>query len=359
MTFPFLDEEDPDFAINVKIRPLSIKEGKSRHEEMRSRLDGWCKGLFEITSNPDTSLGPWFKFNIDFLHRTVRDFLLLPDMQSMLKQRLKPGFTAKLLLCKAFLAQLKTTPIVEDLKQSPEAGPFDDLLEDIFCYAREVEMESLDMPEENRVRLLSLLFTILEEAGRVLYDSSSHWRFKSKKNMFLGLAVDRGLQCYTKKKLGASIKLLHAHARPLLDFALRPSDSKYNTAELSPEMIDILLFFGADPNRRYKDSTLWGYFLFQIYSREMPPPTKTELAVLGMLIKHGADLEKEFKFEERLKLERQTGRATDVHRLHAITSKYWTASEMISERFSTEDASFLFSKAPSIPGLFARLAGKY
>lgn len=84
LNYWFLDveEEDPQFALKYEIRPLSEAEIQSRNLEMRKRLNGRCKGLLEVTEleGSDTVM----RYRVDFLHRTVKDFLITKDMERML-----------------------------------------------------------------------------------------------------------------------------------------------------------------------------------------------------------------------------------------------------------------------------------
>jgi len=85
------------------------------------------------------------EYNVEFLHRTVKDFLLEKDILSTLKENAGPEFDPKIALCKTMLAQLKGLPecaftfpneaaltiwiqdIVDDVKHlAEEAGILDD-----------------------------------------------------------------------------------------------------------------------------------------------------------------------------------------------------------------------------------------
>ncbi|OCK82329.1 hypothetical protein K432DRAFT_349202 [Lepidopterella palustris CBS 459.81] len=105
LTFWFLDEEDPDFALTMKTRPLDEEEILLRFEEARRRLDGRCKGLLEITK--DASV---FHFRVDFLHRTVKDWFKTAEMQDLIAKRLDGEFNPHVLVSKAFLAHVKCLP---------------------------------------------------------------------------------------------------------------------------------------------------------------------------------------------------------------------------------------------------------
>ncbi len=71
----FLDdiEDDPNF-FTKQARRVERTELLRMHERMRRQLEGRTKGLIEVVSDQHEDL-PYFQFSVDFLHRTVRDFL--------------------------------------------------------------------------------------------------------------------------------------------------------------------------------------------------------------------------------------------------------------------------------------------
>lgn len=59
-------------------------------ENMVSLISKWCRDLLEITAgqvSSDSRPDPIFQFQVGFLHRTVRDFLITSAMQTNLKTR--------------------------------------------------------------------------------------------------------------------------------------------------------------------------------------------------------------------------------------------------------------------------------
>ncbi|KAL1636911.1 hypothetical protein SLS56_001008 [Neofusicoccum ribis] len=90
--------------------------------ELRRRLDGRCKGLVEVTkakSSHRQLVRPsarklFFTTSIDFLHRTVRDFLLSKDTEYLFDS-LEPGFDIDLTMAKVNLQLIKVAPIGKEL----------------------------------------------------------------------------------------------------------------------------------------------------------------------------------------------------------------------------------------------------
>lgn len=118
MSYWFIDQDDPRLIDKSEFRPSSRDVNNSRLDQMKRRLNACCKGLLEaqvtqpvrstfITEESDRI---FFYLKADFLHRTVRDFLCIPDMQNMLRRWIGADFDANNSICEAILAQLKTSP---------------------------------------------------------------------------------------------------------------------------------------------------------------------------------------------------------------------------------------------------------
>jgi NACHT domain len=156
MTYVMLDEieESPNFALELQIRPMSSSEIEFRYAAMKLRINARCKDLLEVVkvtdsqasssnaslsrtrtrtdnntmfeadqnrnrdqANKSTFLRPvlssnqFFDYEVDFLHRTVRDFLQTRDMQDMLVSNAPAGFNVNEILCHSYLAQIKSVPL--------------------------------------------------------------------------------------------------------------------------------------------------------------------------------------------------------------------------------------------------------
>jgi hypothetical protein len=94
----FADEEEKNFAIRMPPGPLSSQERARRVETLKRRLNSRCKGLLEI--GPDD--------RVNFLHRTVRDFLVTPENLTKLENATEGSWDAHLQLCSAAYCMIKT-----------------------------------------------------------------------------------------------------------------------------------------------------------------------------------------------------------------------------------------------------------
>jgi Cdc6-like AAA superfamily ATPase len=109
MAYWFLGEDLPQECL-----PLRIQQTIKRHKDAEKRLIASCKGLLEpryhSKSKEQDSLpaAMLFEYTVDFLHRTVRDYLLLP--MTNIRQWAAPDFSPDEAICKALYSQIKTAP---------------------------------------------------------------------------------------------------------------------------------------------------------------------------------------------------------------------------------------------------------
>jgi Cdc6-like AAA superfamily ATPase len=127
MAYWFLGEDLPKDCLPLRMQP-TIK----RHKDANKRLIASCKGLLEpryhSTAKEQESLpsAMLFEYTVDFLHRTVRDYLLLPTTN--IRQWAAPEFSPSEAICKALYSQIKTAPHEE------EYGPYVSVLYDTYQY---------------------------------------------------------------------------------------------------------------------------------------------------------------------------------------------------------------------------------
>lgn len=101
----FLEAEDLEFGWKLPFSPLEDENLADRLDRTRWRLNGRYKGLLEPSidnySQPDR-----FK-RVEFLHRTLRDFLTQPKIKTMLESHVPPDFDPHIAACGAYFAELK------------------------------------------------------------------------------------------------------------------------------------------------------------------------------------------------------------------------------------------------------------
>jgi hypothetical protein len=136
MAYWFLDEKD----VPTERQPLKMQQTTKRHRVAKKRLNASCKGLlephfqssaYEQDSLPSAVL---FEYRVDFLHRTVRDYLELPT--SDIQHWAPAGFDPHEAICKALYSQIKTAP------HGQEYGPHISTLYQIFYYHANIIWQS-------------------------------------------------------------------------------------------------------------------------------------------------------------------------------------------------------------------------
>jgi NACHT domain len=271
MTYVMIDEieEDPEFALKLGVQPWTQPKIDSKCSDMKLRISARCKDLLDVTkvkpsqailSNVAIMEGycahrskmPWgpeidsseinprrvickngfFEYEVDFLHRTVRDFLQTRDMNDMLLSSVPANFNSNEALCHSFLAQIKTVSLKPD--DVYRFGPLSDLIDDLMFYARELEiheavtpMKLLDELEYVYKSLVATIPSTVSYSAPIRIEES----LREMRESFLGFAVEKGLRLYVAEKLNPVVDGLARRENhgQLITKALRPCFvSKYS-----------------------------------------------------------------------------------------------------------------------------------
>ncbi|KAK8849154.1 hypothetical protein PGQ11_015634 [Apiospora arundinis] len=297
MTYSYLDDIDdnPDFAIVLAQSELGLQQIRLRHDQLRRRLDGRSRGLLEVvqwtdgrprmaTPGPDPAPIEFFTYRVDFLHRTVRDFLhQSADVASSLQHILgSENFT--LTACHAVLAEMKTAPVycLEHLLY------LSFLVYELFFF---VSASSVENPGSE-----TALEYILEAAETSYESTASRIDNRFEPFLFIGLSARIDRFAYVRAKPVARSNMQQARsdsakhqARPALDFALQPARYAH---PISTRAVTHLLETGADPNETFNYHTVWTHFLMELYEAGIHDREKT-FELIRVLVLHGADLNAE------------------------------------------------------------------
>lgn len=106
LTLSFTDEEDEDFALNDAIGAESLPEIRSRLVALRRRLDSQCMDLLVCPPAKKVEGSGWDNPRVEYLHRTVKDFLGSRASQEVLQSYTSGAIDASWYTCNAFLAEL-------------------------------------------------------------------------------------------------------------------------------------------------------------------------------------------------------------------------------------------------------------
>jgi hypothetical protein len=330
MAFSFLEKEkeNPSYALEIHTTPYPDDVVEAVHERMKERLNARCKDLLEVNVDPSES-GP-FKYKVDFLHRTVRDFFVDTNaLEEMHKGRLTTNFDAHLSLCRIMLALTKA---LQEITENASLNLMFSLSDELMYHAWRFERGGI--PQQNPTSQISMEIELLDELDRVLtklteaftYDLSNirlmknrnhcHWTnirdvpkglfHEYQHKTFLASAIQFNLVLYVTQKLQRHPKTLHSKAgRPLLDSALRPNmvtpiQLQHLDASPNIDMVRLLLEQGADPNQSiyiYDRQTVWSLFLQQCYNTTSRgnPHQSNMYELFQVLIEGGANPNISFK----------------------------------------------------------------
>ncbi|KAM7219448.1 hypothetical protein V8F06_005182 [Rhypophila decipiens] len=120
------------------IGPEIKKQDKSNAQtlQLQKRINARCKGLLEIKMHESRLLPGLLDPEVDFLHRTVMDFLVAPETQQTLASWDQGSYNMDSMICHALLAQLKTAPPICDDFQIVTFGSVDNLLNLFFSHCK-------------------------------------------------------------------------------------------------------------------------------------------------------------------------------------------------------------------------------
>jgi hypothetical protein len=282
--FALLEEERKrsNYAIYDPIKPIFETEIEPQYSALKDRVRNRCSDLLIVDDEPHPV---FLSHSVDFLHRTVRDFLR--DYDKHLKIYLVEKFDPLVSLSKICLSLLKALPVT-NFRDRNTANKVVALTDELLYYAREVEKRSKLEEETPLVSILDELDVVNSYHARNI---SNHWTqardspaprgldnyHEGGQCNFLALAVQARLVKYVRAKVQGNPRNMQKRGRPLLDYALRPRrvtpiSMPYHSVRDDPsidiDMVELLLHHGADPNQPVhlnNGRSVWALFLLSIH----------------------------------------------------------------------------------------------
>lgn len=257
MVYSFIDDATTNlkFPLNHMASRMEATQVLSRFKKMQRRLDGRSKGLLEAVGDGSYRAGV-SELIVTYLHATVQEFLSTsPEIQEMFNKDLPMDFDANLLLCRAYLAEIKMLPAMttkyykseDDLESRTKLQ--EGILYRLLYYAKNVKRTSS--------RQADILQAILEDLETFLFGCgffSLRYDVPDRKSCFLILAVQYGLTDFIDHhlKIVKGLKSDNLYKQQtqlaLLYATTLPERSRdRNGVELSPKVVECLLRHGADP----------------------------------------------------------------------------------------------------------------
>jgi NACHT domain len=308
LTLSFIHEDNPDALIKLlrKDRKATVRD---TYKSTSRRVNALSKGLIEV--NRTDSTNPYFFYGVDFLHRTVRDFLGMDEVRQKLEVYSGGAIPCHSQLCTAVLAQMQS--LGQNFEPATVAEPFLRLLDEFLLYARAMEMEGSRLPEQFFVKLTKHLdlfgsSNVLKDSYRHSQDvqaldlklnlemfTSEHWAdvATEDKNDDMSFFISTGLFHPVKSLIENNPNAIRRKGgRPLLDYALRRD--RYAVVKIKEPNVRaarLLLERGADPNQMYGERTIWHGFLSFMRNNKQHIVTSPGLwtQAIELMIEHEAE----------------------------------------------------------------------
>jgi hypothetical protein len=268
--FSFADETAfTDVAVSIEPRNMLDEDISHRLDDMRRRLNSRCKGLLEINRPVEADSDDYTEGGIvQYLHKTVKDYIELPEVQTKLNSHLKTSYDAQVRLLAASLAigrvriHMDTSKRRRDLHAPPVLD-----MPTCMAYASQCRQGS----KEDVVRLLETLRELADSTSGIEYRLKTSIRAASETSpnaYFLCYAVEHMVVEYVKAKAswgcvvtnpGVVISrsrqgLFHSWIGKIRRLPKTPSLSLLSIMDLdhpfSATMLHTMLNKGLDPNLR-------------------------------------------------------------------------------------------------------------
>jgi hypothetical protein len=313
MSYWLIHEEIVDSVVAMRPGPLSKPTAVIRLAEAARWLNTYSLGL--LTANgidgdsnhfSDLEEHQWlFGFRVDFLHRTVADFLRTADMQKLLGKWSAKSFNIDLQISKACLATIKSTPPTSSM--FGEASRALQCLHLFLSHTKYLE-ESVQTSFLNAlVSTLKIYHDDLENIIAIILGPGNYWAFNASYNFaILFHFISYGLGKYVASKLDAGTLSFPEPPSGLLSGCFS-FDNRVRTDNFisNVDTIELLLARCLDPNLAWGDRnfSFWQQLLTTAYSRFLKGVvTQIDCDIIKSVVDHGADLEAPVEIFSRQKL---------------------------------------------------------
>ena len=288
MDVSYFAEEGPTFALQYQVPSWGEINVHDRCLETRTRVAARCTDLLEFTDDD----------GIQFLHRTVKDFLETKDMQRLLDERAGENFNAHVYLCNSAVVQVKTfarKPV--DVKPWQQ---LDILLGNFMHHAHQLEIRSLldysliteleqaIVPLRTRTESKSKLYSYFWDSNFSVDDPRLEYDYRDGWLGDLALRHEiRGYEAIEAENFVEEIKQgRRAFSRPSLDILLLSTPR----SRLQAEAVKLLLHRGANPNENTMLKSVWKRYLSSFeQSRILSSEEHSTCRVIQSLFEYGAD----------------------------------------------------------------------
>ncbi|KAJ4316273.1 hypothetical protein N0V94_005552 [Neodidymelliopsis sp. IMI 364377] len=288
------ETENPNYALEAPLKPFTDEAFELQYPAWKSRLQSRCGDLVVVSNDPVYSAS-FLQPHVEFLHRSVADFLR-DTYQHHLSELLETPFEPLISLVQSLFYIFKCLP-------PPLSDNQEFILIEMLRFMQDMEQGDNLLEEESFVKILdevSRLYSIHaandENAGYRWIIVQEH----DGKPDILGTTVFYGLYAYVHARTRSDPTLAKREGCPLLYYALGLFEMVISYSR-GLSVVRLLLERGADPNQRVKsrrDQTVWELFLQFIEHRSKGLEKKQDILkvfrddkfpICKALIRAGAD----------------------------------------------------------------------
>jgi hypothetical protein len=136
MAYAFRYEEgkDPTSLTHLTVSPMSREDIRAKRALVVKRISSWCKGLLEVKDMPTANTWePLRKSRVDFLHLSVKEFIVTPYMQRFLMEHAGADFQPEYKLVQLFTAMAR---VVDVRGLDDEMRAFQFMADEALYYAK-------------------------------------------------------------------------------------------------------------------------------------------------------------------------------------------------------------------------------
>ncbi|KAK4149730.1 hypothetical protein C8A00DRAFT_37680 [Chaetomidium leptoderma] len=282
------ERSNADYTIASLITPLDLNSMEASEKIRKDQLQNRYKDLLVVErgSHPVFLSSP-----VDFLHRTVRDFLR-DCYYDQLKRELTTAFDPLVSLCNAMLFLVKGLPAV-DIRQPQSITRLLQLVDELLYYAYEIEKRQ---PSPEAALYVARVLDELDRVNRhhTRHSMGNHWTHIRDPPRARGLDEYREGGNYNFLALAVQARLTGPAGRCSTTRSARAAE-----AGIDLDMVRLLLERGANPNQPVHlndGKTVWALFLLaclgaaeRVEEAASPVPREVLYRACELLIRHGAE----------------------------------------------------------------------
>jgi hypothetical protein len=254
-----IEKRNPNFALATDLRKPLATELEKICDTWRVKLKSRCRDLLKVQSRSH-----WSELRVEFLHRTVRDWLR-DNHLATLRRQAHEDFDPVISLCRLTLACLRycTHPSLVlkgpwDNLDTPEGAFVVSLISQFTHYAHVAQHSGKAETTFSHIEALEGILTTLLKAKKKRW--GPFLDEKDPNPNFLAMTINLGLTKYAHYNLKKNPKYLKNTGHPLLIYALAPGLAGCNSLnealhcrQIDLGLVEYLLSQGADPNQEVSD----------------------------------------------------------------------------------------------------------